>query len=513
MSQVLDVLFINPSNQIGIYQDLAGQYAAIEPPTWALLLAEGTRTRGWSVAILDTNAGNLSDNQAIARIRQMEPRLVVFVAYGQNVNSGTASMSGVVRLALAIKEGGFACPISVIGSYPQALPVKCLLEEQSLDFVFTNEGLYSLLEVLAVENLEEADLSNVPGLAIRSGDGVRLTPGSAVVPSDRLDKDLPGYAWDLLPFKLEPLDLYRSPYWHAAYRDEFRSPYAAIQTSLGCQFKCSFCMINILNRDDDATVGVASNYNGMRFWSPDHIVKQIDELVRLGVRTIRITDEMFLLHRRYYEPILETIAERDYASELRMWAYSRVDTITSPEQLELVRRAGIRWLCLGIESASRDVRLEISKGKFKDVDIRDVVEMVHAADIDVLANYIVGLPGEDESDMRKTLGLSLELCTSGWNVYAAMALPGSQLYVDALNRGSELPSTYEGFSFHSYESLPLASGPLTAADSLRFRDEAFLAYHSDPGVLDKIGRRFGKDAVEVVKVMTSKSLRRRILGD
>ena len=42
---------------------------------------------------------------------------------------------------------------------------------------------------------------------------------------------MPGYAWDLLPFK-KPLDLYRSPYWHAEYKEEFRRPYAAIQTSL-----------------------------------------------------------------------------------------------------------------------------------------------------------------------------------------------------------------------------------------------------------------------------------------
>ena len=58
-----------------------------------------------------------------------------------------------------------------------------------------------------------------------------------------MDNDLPGYAWDLLPYKKKPLDLYRSPFWHANYIDEFRSICAAIQTSLGCQFKCSFCMI------------------------------------------------------------------------------------------------------------------------------------------------------------------------------------------------------------------------------------------------------------------------------
>ena len=55
---------------------------------------------------------------------------------------------------------------------------------------------------------------------------------------EKMDEDLPGYAWDLLPYKEKPLDLYRSPMWHAEYNFNQRSPYAAIQTSLGCQFKC-----------------------------------------------------------------------------------------------------------------------------------------------------------------------------------------------------------------------------------------------------------------------------------
>ncbi|MFO0006678.1 MAG: B12-binding domain-containing radical SAM protein, partial [bacterium] len=127
---------------------------------------------------------------------------------------------------------------------------------------------------------------------------------------------------------------------------------------------------------------------------------------------------------------------------LRMWAYSRIDTVSNPEFLQLVRSAGIKWLCLGIESAERSVRLEVSKGKFQDVDIQKVVQQIHNADIEIMANYIVGLPGENRNLMQKTLDLSLELCTSGWNMYAAMALPGSALYKQAVEKGYSLPESY-----------------------------------------------------------------------
>ena len=44
--------------------------------------------------------------------------------------------------------------------------------------------------------------------------------------------NLPGYAWDLLPYDKKPLDLYRSHVWHGNFNEDMRSPYAAIYTSL-----------------------------------------------------------------------------------------------------------------------------------------------------------------------------------------------------------------------------------------------------------------------------------------
>ena len=45
----LDVLFITPGNSRGIYQDLAKDYAAIEPPTWALQQAPSCRSIEYEV--------------------------------------------------------------------------------------------------------------------------------------------------------------------------------------------------------------------------------------------------------------------------------------------------------------------------------------------------------------------------------------------------------------------------------------------------------------------------------
>jgi anaerobic magnesium-protoporphyrin IX monomethyl ester cyclase len=509
----VDLLIINPGNSEEVYQSLSQKYSGIEPPTWALLLAESVRSQGHSVAILDINAERLSMQESVERINQYQAKLICFVVYGQNVNAGTVSMSGAIPVSNALKELGLKTPISYLGSYIQALPVKALRDESSIDFGFTNEGVYALRNVLKLSEINSSTLKDIKGIVRRDDKGnVVMNPAEIVVPTSKMDQDLPGYAWDLLPFKNRPLDLYRSPLWHANYSEEDRTPYAAIQTSLGCNFGCSFCMINIVNRSDNDEIGVSSNYKGMRFWSTEFNLKQFDILAEMGVKTIRIVDEMFLLYKKHYDPLCTELAKKSYSKDLRMWSYSRIDTVTDPELLKSVRAAGIQWLALGIESGDKRVRLEVSKGKFEDVDIKRVIKQVHEAGIEVMANYIVGLPGDNQESMEMTYKLSEELNTSGWNMYAAMALPGSELYKTAIENGYKLPDTYTGFSFHSVDTLPTPTASLTPAEILDFRDRAFLRYHSNPNFLERVSNKYGSAAVHSIQEMIKITLTRNILN-
>ena len=139
----------------------------------------------------------------------------------------------------------------------------------------------------------------------------------------------------------------------------------------------------------------------------------------------------------------------------------------------------------------KKIRLEVAKGNFEDVDVKKVIEKVHAADINVMANYIFGLPGDTNETIKKTYELSEKLCTAGWNTYAAMALPGSQLYIDAKKNNIPLPNSYEGYSFHAFETLPLPTEKLSAKEILKLRDDAFIKYHNYEPFLNLIEKKFG----------------------
>jgi radical SAM superfamily enzyme YgiQ (UPF0313 family) len=222
---------------------------------------------------------------------------------------------------------------------------------------------------------------------------------------------------------------------------------------------------------------------------------------------------MFLLNPKYYIPLCEGLIKRGYGDKLRMWAYSRIDTVRRPGILKLLREAGIRWLGLGIESGDKNVRLEVSKGKFEDVDITKVVRQIEEADINVGGNFIFGLPGDTLESMQTTLDLAIELSPMMANMYGCMPLPGSQVYKDAVERGYTPPEDYLDYSFHSYTTIPVPNEHLTSEEILRFRDEAYIKYHTNPKFLEKVKNKHGNQAVENILNNTKIKLKRKILGD
>lgn len=507
MSKDLDVVFVNADSSAAAYQGLAAKFAAIEPPTWSLLLANSMRTVGYDVALIDSTAENLSHEQTVDRIIELNPRLVVFVVYGQNPNSGTINMVGNTECVKLLKDTAPSIKTCFVGSHTSALPLE-VISIPSIDIILLNEGVYALRNLLA-SNLDE-DLRTIKGIGHKRDGKPVLNSPEIVVPTEKMDIDMPGYAWDLLPMRDKPLDLYKAHFWHTEYKQHNRSPFAAIYTSLGCRFKCDFCMINIINRVDNDSNIASSNSPNMRFWSPEFMLTEFEKLARMGVEHIRISDEMFFLNQRYFEPLLEGIVDRGL--DLKMWSYTRIDTVRE-RYLELFKKAGINWLALGIEAGNREVRREVSKGTFQLDDISSVVKLVQQHDIGVAANYIFGFPDDTYETMQQTLDLALELNTEMANLYPFQALPGSPLHVKAKAEGWQLPDTYQGYGFLSYEATPMATKHVSAAEVVKFRDQAWHAYHENPAFLKVIESKFGADARLGVEELSKIKLKRRILGD
>ncbi|MCX7816387.1 MAG: B12-binding domain-containing radical SAM protein [Syntrophales bacterium] len=493
----IDVVLVNPGNRSEAYQELGDTLAAIEPPVWAGLIASFIRAKGFSVAIVDANAEGLTPLEISRAIYDANPLLVVVVVYGHHPSASTQNMPSVRRICRAIRETDPTIRIALLGGHVAALPERTL-EEEETDYVCDGEGLYTILDLLTLFHEDGHNVEKVRGLWYRKDGKICRTEAAPLVMD--LDGEMPGVAWDLLPMKR-----YRAHNWHC-FGNISRQPYGSLYTTLGCPFNCHFCCIQAPFRSGERVLGMKKN--SYRLWRPESVVSQIETLVSLyNVRNIKFADELFVLNRRHVEGICDLLIERGF--DLNIWAYARVDTLNKAI-LEKLRMAGVRWLALGIESASERVRNDSQKG-VDNSKIYKAVNEIRGQDINIIGNYIFGLPEDDLETMNETLDMALSLNCEFANFYCAMAYPGSKLYERALKNGWPLPDSWGGYAQHSYDTVPLPTKYLPPREVLRFRDEAFHRYFTDSGYLAMIERKFGISTVREIEEMTKRRLKRRLL--
>src|SRR3989338_5691965 len=298
----LDILFIHPNSAQRIYQDLSKDFSAIEPPIWAGMLTSHCLSRGFSAEILDCEVLHLDEVQAAQMIGQFNPRVACFVVYGQQPSASSQNMDGAVALAEVVKRQAPQIKILFVGGHVSALPREVMERHSFIDMVCQNEGVYTISNLLKT-NLRDK-LERVNGLGYRHNGEIVLNPPSPIVDKKDLAIELPGMAWDKLS-----MQKYRTALWHSLPNNSLRQPFAALYTSLGCPMKCSFCMINIINRQENEYSDGSAVF---RYWDPDFIIQEFDRLAKFGVKNIKIADELFVLNTNHFMKICNLIIERGY---------------------------------------------------------------------------------------------------------------------------------------------------------------------------------------------------------
>jgi hypothetical protein len=129
---------------------------------------------------------------------------------------------------------------------------------------------------------------------------------------------------------------------------------ASIETSRGCPYKCRFCFIN-----------VGKNYPERWTLRPNAaILADIDTYYALGIRAIVFHDsEFFGVNSADYATRTELFrAIEKLFPGIAFKIYARADTLIRYNNVELMRRAGLREVFIGVESLDDDDLRTLRKG-------------------------------------------------------------------------------------------------------------------------------------------------------
>ena len=293
-------------------------------------------------------------------------------------------------------------------------------------------------------------LSTLKGLVWRRAGHIVINPARPLIAN--LD-DLPLPRHDLLP-----LDDYRAPL--------VGGPYAFVVTSRGCPGGCRFCIKHV------------SYGRSVRVRSPENVLRELQALASCGVRTIHMYADLFTLDRAHVMGICQGIVERGL--DLRWTCNSRVDFVDE-ELLHTMAEAGCWMIAWGIESGDQRMLRRMRKGTSLQ-EIRAALDWSRDAGIMNWGYFIIGLPGETEETIRRTIDLAKELPLDLALFHIAAPHPGTPFFFEVVENGWFRPDTrWEQVDMD--RSTVLDYPNLSAEDLERWAGRALREWALRPGPL------------------------------
>jgi radical SAM superfamily enzyme YgiQ (UPF0313 family) len=246
-------------------------------------------------------------------------------------------------------------------------------------------------------------LAGIAGLAWRDGGEIVINPDRPFIPN--LD-DLPMPAHEVLP-----LDRQRMPM--------IKGPFTFIVTSRGCPAGCKFCIKHV------------SYQSSVRVRSPQLIMEELERLAELGIHHVHMYADLFTVNRAQVMELCRLLIGSGL--KVRWTCNSRVDYVDE-EMLKLMGRAGCWYISWGIESADEQILKQIRKG-YRHEQVLQALHWAKASGISNWGYFIIGLPGETDETIRRTIAYAKELPLDIALFHIAAPYPGTPFFFEVVENG------------------------------------------------------------------------------
>jgi radical SAM superfamily enzyme YgiQ (UPF0313 family) len=333
------------------------------------------------------------------------------------------------------------------------------------------EGRFRVILKHLLEVASDSELESVPGLLWRDG-GVLKVSGA--------------------PFALVPFTEQRAMPTRAWVAE--RGGVYQYESVRGCPFRCEFC-------DYPYLMGNKS----FRMKSAETIFSEWNELHALGVRHIDALDSLFTVPKKRAVRLAELLISSGLAEELTWACYARATELADRSFAELMRRAGCRYIFIGIESGSQAILDNMKKLTTVD-DNSAAIDNCNDVGIYTSAGILVGFPGETRETIEETKRFLVLHSTPSVHVFVWIpdfteGSPVPVMLPDRIKRygisGDIKPAVYETIiwgerisfelrtrwrhqTMSQYEALTHASeiSAMLRSDEIRGEDFSFAPYRS-----------------------------------
>lgn len=361
--------------------------------------------------------------------------------------SMTPQIYGALKNAQLAKTQGCT---TIIGGYHPTLDPEFVAKQPYIDYVVRSEGEHTFREL--VEFID----GKKPSMSKKDIKGISYTneQGKIIHTEDRpLEPNL-----DNFPLPRRDLINYKD-YLYLGAR------VASIESSRGCPHSCKFCCINKM-------------WNDRRLSYRSKSLKRImEEIYHVNWKNnfTFFCEDNFTIQVKRTKKILNAIIKSGVNNKMLFSCQSRVDTLyRHPEIIDLMHKAGMRQVFLGIESVHQQSLDAMNKRNTTPQMTRTVVRMLQDRGISIFGGVIIGFPGETKRMVRQTIQYTKSLNLTCVQFTPITAFPGTEFYEEMKAQGKIVSNNYKRYDlFHSM----MGTDELTAEEIYNLVVEAYASYY------------------------------------
>jgi radical SAM superfamily enzyme YgiQ (UPF0313 family) len=225
----------------------------------------------------------------------------------------------------------------------------------------------------------------------------------------------------------------------------------------------------------------------VRYRNPKLVVDEIEQdLTVYGFNKVNFEDDLLTLSHKHLYAICDEIITRGL--KFNWSAFSRVDTV-NPEMLRKMKESGCTHVLYGIESGNQQI-LDTAKKKITLDKVREATKMAKDADIQVMASFIVGLPGETTETLKQSVQFAQEL-GAPYGFHVLSPFPGTEVREKADEYGIEiLTNNWAKYDCNTAVTRTKGAGPQEIYQTIREYNDTIkrvLNYLEEQGALDLHG--------------------------
>ena len=348
-------------------------------PFYLSYAAAVIRDAGHETKVVDCLAEGISIKELLKIINDFQPKF--FVA-----EMSTPSYNNDRKMFKLIKQSLPSITIITCGPHPTALPEEVLKENEGIiNHVLVGEYDFTTNEIISGKKQEKI---------VRSPEGVNI---------------------DSIPWPAR--ELFNMKKYNETFCDDY--PNLHLLTSRGCPYSCNYCNIFLM-----------SHGRTIRYRAPHDVVKEMKYCINTyGAKELWIEDDNINVNQHKLRELCTAMIQERINIPWKAMGHVSI----KKETLDMMKLAGCNGMKFGVEVADDEILKRMGKGITTKMVI-DTVDYCKKIGIKTHLTFCVGLPGETEQTMRKTVAFAQKYGDT-YQMSIAAPFPGTPLFDEAKTNG------------------------------------------------------------------------------